>query len=221
MAGWFVKRFEEYGGISGFAWTSDRRALQGGNVRNGPQLQHVVFEDQARMQIDQLNEPRAADALALYTWHFAPDTGTKADGAEVVVRMKEPLSLFSNAKGEIVKVRQNAGASPLPFNHIVLSAHGKAAAELLRHARAGQPVSFQLELKDHGSASIGLAPQDWRGAYASIGGPEAHPHQRHRPARLGGQGQEDTPSRARSTAPSSKTRAPPLPSTTATFTSSS
>ena len=71
MAGWFVKRFEEYGGISGFAWTSDRRALQGGNVRNGPQLQHVVFEDQARMQIDQLNEPRAADALALYTWHFA------------------------------------------------------------------------------------------------------------------------------------------------------
>ena len=87
--------------------------------------------------------------------------------------MKEPLSLFSNAKGEIVKVRPRAaGASPLPFNHIVLSAHGKAAAELLRHVRVGQPVSFQLELKDYGSESIGLAPQDWRGAYTSIGAPK-------------------------------------------------
>ncbi len=172
MAGWFAKRFEEDGGLSGFVWTSDRRAFLGGNVQNGPALQRVVFADQAKMPIDQVNEPRATNALALYTWHFGADTGTKSDGAEVLVRMQGPLSLLDAAKGEIIKVRDNTGASPLPFNCVVLSAHGKAAAELLRHARIGQSVSFQLGLKDHGSERIGLAPHDWRGAYASIGGPK-------------------------------------------------
>ena len=37
-------------------------------------------------------------------------------------------------KGVIVKVRENAGASPLPFNHVVLSANSEAAAQLLQHA---------------------------------------------------------------------------------------
>jgi hypothetical protein len=86
--------------------------------------------------------------------------------------MYAPLGLAPGAKGEIVKVSENAAATPLPFNHVVLSAHGKAAAELLRHARPSQPLSFQLDLKDHGSAAGSLAPQNWRNAYASIGGPK-------------------------------------------------
>jgi hypothetical protein len=172
MAGWFVKRFGEDGGISGFVWTADRRALLGGSVHNGPGLQRVMFADGAPMMLSQLNEPRAADALALYTWHFAPNTGTTAEGAEVLVRMDAPLGLGSGAKGDILKVSPNAGSTPLPFNHVVLSAQGKAAAELLRHARPGQSVTFNLGLKDLGSAPSGLAPQDWRGAYASIGGPK-------------------------------------------------
>ena len=39
MGGWFVKRFVDNGGISGFVWTTDRRAFLGGNVENGPALQ--------------------------------------------------------------------------------------------------------------------------------------------------------------------------------------
>ena len=172
MAGWFVKRFGELSGLSGFVWTSDRRPFLGGEVQNGPALQSVAFADGATMKLGQLNEPRAADALALYTWQFAADTGTKAGGAEVLVRMSGPLSLLSATKGEIIKVRENAGATPLPFNHVVLSAQGKAAAELLRHTRAGRSLTFHLDLKDHGSSTTGLAPQDWRHAYASIGGPK-------------------------------------------------
>ncbi|HOX57156.1 MAG TPA: phosphodiester glycosidase family protein [Candidatus Paceibacterota bacterium] len=172
MAGWFAKRFGEYSGISGFVWTSDRRAFLGGNVRNGPPLQRVVFADGATMRVDQLNAPRPDNSLALYTWHFAANTGTSPGGAEVLIRMHAPLGLGSGTQGQIVKVGESAGATPLPFNHVVLSAHGKAAAELLRHARAGQSLSFQLGLKDHGSEASGLAPQNWRNAYASIGGPK-------------------------------------------------
>lgn len=172
MAGWLAKRFEDNGGISGFVWPGDRRPFFGGNVQNGPALQSVAFADRAKMQINQFNTPREPDALALYTWQFAPDTGTKADGVEVLVRMNGPMGVSSPAKGEIVKVRPNTGASPLPFNHVVLSAHGKAAAELLRHARPGQAVTFQLDLKDQGSPHIGLGPHDWSGAYASLGAPK-------------------------------------------------
>src|SRR5512139_3093420 len=86
MGGWFVKRFADLGGISGFVWTSDRRAFLGGNVQNGPALQHVAFADQARMRISQLNELRGTNSLALYTPHYAVDTGTTADGVEVLVR---------------------------------------------------------------------------------------------------------------------------------------
>ena len=175
MAGWFVKRFVDNGGISGFVWTSDRRAFLGGNVENGPALQQVIFADQARMQIKHLNEARGANALALYTWQYASDTGTSADGVEVLVRMNAPLSLLApspGVKGDIIRVTETAGSSLVPFNHVVLSAHGEAAAELLRRARPGQAVHFQLQLKDHGTASTGLAPQDWRNAWASIGGPK-------------------------------------------------
>ena len=175
MAGWFVKRFSEYGGGSGFVWGSDRRAFLGGNVQNGPALQHVVFADGAKLKINQLNEPRGQDALALYTPQFAANTATQPGGAEVLVRMDAPLGLLSAApgvRGEILKVRDNAGSSPLPFNHVMLSAHGKAATELLHHARAGQAVHFDLGLKDFGNASTGLAPHDWHKAYASIGGPK-------------------------------------------------
>jgi len=175
MSGWFVKRFVELGGISGFVWTTDRVAFLGGNVQNGPALQHVIFADQNLMKLDQLNEPRHPNALALYTPQFAPNTGTKADGVEVLVRMSAPLGLLAKApgvKGEIVRVRKDAGSSPLPFNHVVLSGHGSAGAGLLRHARAGQPIYFNLRLKDHGTASTGLAPQDWHNAWASLGGPK-------------------------------------------------
>jgi hypothetical protein len=175
MAGWFVKRFGEYAGGSGFVWTTDRRAFLGGNVQNGAALQHVVFADGAKMKINQLNEPRSHDALALYTPQFASNTATKPGGVEVLVRMDAPLSILPAApgvSGEILKVRDNAGSSPLPFNHVVLSAHGKAAAELLRHARVGQVVHFDLDLKDFGNTGIGLAPHDWHHAFASIGGPK-------------------------------------------------
>jgi hypothetical protein len=175
MAGWFAKRFGEYSGIGGFVWTSDRRAFQTGSVQNGPALQHVLFADGGKMEINQLNEPRQENALALYTAQYSTNTDTAPDGVEVLVRMSGPLSLLPQppgVKGEIVKIREKVGSSPLPFNHVVLSASGRLAPELLRHARAGQTLCFDLQLKDYGKEDIGLVPHDWHNAYASIGGPK-------------------------------------------------
>ncbi len=174
MAGWFVKRFGEYAGASGFVWTTDRRCFLGGDVQNGPAYQRVVFADGARMQIEHLNEPRG-NGLALYTPQFAANTGTGAEGAEVLVRLDTPLQLLPKppgVRGEILKVREGAGSSLLPFKHVVLSAQGKAATELLRHARAGQALHLDLGLEEYGKENIGLARGDWHNACASLGLPK-------------------------------------------------
>ena len=172
MAGWFVRRFGEDSGISGFVWTGDRRPFLGGSVHDGPALQRVTFADGGKMEISQLNEPRNAGSLALYTWHFSTNTATAADGVEVLLRMKEPLTLGTKARGEIVRVSDKTGSTPLPFNHAVLSAQGRAASELLRHARVGEAVSFRMDLQDPGKPPIKIPPQNWTGAYASLGGPK-------------------------------------------------
>lgn len=173
LSGWFAKRFGDQTGSSGFFWTHDRRCALGGNVQNGPQFQTVTFADGARMEIHQLNEPRTNNALALYTWHYAPRTGTTGDGVEVLVRMSAPLGISQSpgVEGRVVRVQTNTGDSLLPFHHVVLSAHGSAAAELLQHVRPGESVRIALDLRDHGNAAIGLPPADWRNAWASLGTP--------------------------------------------------
>jgi hypothetical protein len=175
ISGWFVKRFGEYAGGSGFVWTTDRRCFLGGDVQNAAQFQRVIFADKTEMRIDKLNEPRGKEELALYTPQFAESTGTDNDGVEVLVRVAEPVRIMPKApgvKGQIVQVREKAGSTPLLFDHVVLSASGQVAGKLLKHAKAGQDLHIILELKDYGITDAGLPPADWSNAYASIGGPK-------------------------------------------------
>jgi len=177
MGGWFAKRYSDYSGSSGFVWTSDRRCFLGGNVQNGRPYQHVTFADKGQMKIDQLNDykPRKKDSLALFTPQFAANTGTTNDGIEVLVRMTAPTSLFPpppGISGDIVRIRDPGRSSPLPFNHIVLSAEGKVAEELRNHARVGESLAIFLELNDRGVEVSGLSAGDWHNSYAGIGAPK-------------------------------------------------
>ncbi len=173
LSGWFAKRYTDQSGSSGFFWTRDRRCVIGGNVRNGPSFQSVTFGDGTRMKIHQLNVPRTNHTLTLYTWHYAPRTGTANDGLEVLVRMSAPLGISAppGIEGRIVQVRSGAGNSALPFEHVVLSAHGRAADQMLPHVRVGDTVHIALDLKDEGNPEIGLPPADWRNAWAGLGAP--------------------------------------------------
>ena len=172
LSGWYARRFTEMGGLSGFVWTADRRCFLGGNVNNNATRQRVTFASGAVLKIQQLNEPRKPDSLVLFTPQFAENTGTTDDGVEVCVRVASPVG-FSAAKsgvrGEILKIRDGQGSAPLLFNHVVLSAQGKAAKELRQHARVGESLSIHLGLQDTGRAEIGLAAGDWAQAYAGIG----------------------------------------------------
>lgn len=174
ISGWFIRRYGEYTGGSGFVWTSDRRCVMGGNLRTLP-YQHVIFADGSKMAIQCLNEKRADNRLALFTHHYAENTGTASDGAEVLICLSAPLAIFPPGgaiKGEIIRVRRDSGSTPLPYEHAVLSATGHTAEELLKHAHEGQGVGIAMELQDYGNEEIGLPPADWHNAYASLGGPK-------------------------------------------------
>jgi hypothetical protein len=171
MSGWFVKRFLEYSGGSGFVWTFDRQAYLGGNVRNSKKFQKVIFADAQEMKILNINAPRGKHELVLYTPQYADKTYTSPDGVEVVVQVDHPLGLAAKSgptTGRVVDIRQNADPTLLPFDNVVLSGHGSAGKKLLDRAKVGQKLRFDLGLKDYGVNE--LSPRNWRNVRASIGG---------------------------------------------------
>lgn len=171
VGGWFVRRWDEYSGGSGFFWTIDRHPVLGGNIHNGPKFQQAIFADGTTLNIDKLNDPRGKNELALYTWQYADKTDATEPGIEVVVRMSGPTWIMPDdggVPGEIVGVRETTGDTTLLYDHVILSGHGKAADALRKSAKVGQQVKINLTLKDFGNKDIGQDEADWRGAYASI-----------------------------------------------------
>lgn len=173
ISGWYVKRYLDYSGGTGFVWTSDRRCFLGGNVRNGPEWQSIRFADGSEHAIQELNAPREPDQLVLYTPHFAATTHTDDEGVEVVIQLEQPLGVAASSRpdrGRIVEIRKGRGSTPLLFDHVVLSGHGQAARLLERHAARAAEVSIKLGVKDYGVEEIGVPAADWNHAQASLGG---------------------------------------------------
>jgi hypothetical protein len=171
ISGWFVKRFGEYSGGSGFVWTADRRCFLGGNVRNSEKRQHAHFADGTQAPLAAINAPRGEGDLVLYTPHYAESTCTSGEGVEVLVRVDKPVGVAAGsdpAIGEVVQVRRQSGSTPLLFDTVVLSGQGEAAELLAEHARVGQPVQIRLGLEDYGTKHT--RPAGWGDAYASVGG---------------------------------------------------
>jgi hypothetical protein len=72
--------------------------------------------------------------------------------------------------GTVVSIHRGQGAQPIPFDTVVLSAHGAAADELLDSVRTGDVLSFSLKIHHYEANCRNPASFDWAGAYASIGG---------------------------------------------------
>lgn len=179
ISGWQSRRFMEYSGGSGFVWKLNRDCFIGGNVRNATAFdqQRVYFADGTYMVPDKVNEDRmGTNEFVVFTNHFAPHTYTDGSGAEVLVEMARPLvplpqdpDLF--VAGTVRSILPNSGSTPIPFDHVVLSASGSKATQLLGKVAVGDTIKFRFEIKDYGTeGQIITPPADWTKAYASIGG---------------------------------------------------
>ncbi|HPD31363.1 MAG TPA: immunoglobulin domain-containing protein [Phycisphaerae bacterium] len=180
ISGWQAWRWPEYSGGSGFCYKLDRTCFLGGNVRNGNvpgfYYQFIFFANGGNAVPTSVNKVRAGDnELIVYTPQFAEHTYTDNSGTEVLIEMTRPLVCLpvggpNYVYGTIKQIRPNAGSTPIPFDHIVLSGTGSYATVLQSNCVAGEQIRFQFEIHDYGtSGQVPTGPSDWTKAYASVG----------------------------------------------------
>lgn len=161
QGGWVVKTQ----GSAAFSWLADRRALMG----YGPwSNKRVSYATGATQSVDEINVARVADKLILYSSHYGANTQTDDTGVEVLIEMARPAVVARSQDapvGIVRQVRVNQGSTPVPFDHVVLSATGAAASTLLQHATVGSRVAI------YHTTTLSYQ-MDWAGTYAASGGLE-------------------------------------------------
>ncbi len=160
-SGWYAKQSQ--GPSPAFGWTLGRDAFIVGGLDWDPRV--VYLASGGTQTIKGINRARGTDELVLFTPQFDSDTKTSNAGVEVLVEMTRPTLITPQSdpvRGTVRQVRQNQGSTPIPFDHVVLSASGTAATTLLANAAVGAGLGFSLST-DGGN---------WNKAYAGIGGGE-------------------------------------------------
>ncbi|MDH7601741.1 MAG: phosphodiester glycosidase family protein [Armatimonadota bacterium] len=180
QSGWYVKRFGDWGGYSGFGWNLNRLPFFGGCVYHKPAEQFVTFVSTgATQQFHGINVSRGTNQLIIYTPHYSTTTPPATSGAEVLVELTQPLLIQKSpnyVKGYVKAVWQNSGSHYIPFDHIVLSADGTAATALVDNAVLGSEVRISQYPTDYNepdtSGKNGCAYEtglDWNRPFAAVG----------------------------------------------------
>ena len=177
-SGWYAKRFrdcETGSGGSGFAFKLDGSVFMGGTVSHPASKQTATFlSDGGEYQEFQgINVSRDNDELILYTPQYGSSTGTDSSGSEVLVELQQPSLVTTDmVVGKVVDVRKDAGSTPIPFDHVVLSAKGSAENRLLNYADEGDEIGISHKIKSYvsGCGSSQADEIDWENTYASVDG---------------------------------------------------
>ncbi|HEY4668027.1 MAG TPA: phosphodiester glycosidase family protein [Anaerolineales bacterium] len=174
QSGWYIKRFDDLGGGSGFAWKSDGSAFVGGCAYHESDQQLVQFIDRGRnMKIVGINVEQSHDGVVVYTPQFDPNTHTSDGGVEVSVEMLRPAGISPGSRmaiGYIRGIRDGWGSTPIQFDHVVLSARGEAGKRLLESAGIGERVGLTQQITHFETDCQTYANWDWSNTFASIGG---------------------------------------------------
>jgi len=173
-SGWYVKRFGDYGGGSGFAWKLDRSAFIGGCVYHQSARQVLTNLYTGNTQrINDINGSRKEHETVVYTPQYDRDSHQDNSGVEVLVELIQPLGILPLPDmdlGIVREIRDGQGSIPIPFDHIVLSAHGRSRIALLDNYKVGDVVGISLEITHLENSCETPNPIDWTSTYASIGG---------------------------------------------------
>ncbi len=174
QGGWYCKRYAELTGGSGFAWRLTRDAFIGSCVKHITSKQTVTYPGAGVTQeLRGINFTRNGNQLWLYTPQFDATTGTDNSGSEVLVELDRPGLIVpspSYVRGFVRGVLPNQGNTPIPFDHVVLSATSTAATTMLANATPGAEVRISQEISDYQTACTGTPSGfDWTKTYGSVG----------------------------------------------------
>jgi hypothetical protein len=172
QSGWYAKWFENSEGAA-FGWKYDLDVTKR-QVFIGKCLITYSFKQYVKnvrtgeiFYIDGVNVPRPSNSMILYTSHYDTTTRTASDGIEILVEMKRATVLISpnGAQGIVVDKRDNLGSTIIPFDHIVLSAHGTAAEKLRDGFQKGDELVLSQEI-----TNCFFTETNWVKTYAGITG---------------------------------------------------
>lgn len=178
-SGWYAKRFDDYNGDAGFAWTFDRDAFIGDCVYHKSSKQKITFENSDyQPNLSATNILRDDEELILYTPQYASTTRTSSTVdepiLEILIEMTRPTSVLplpANALGHILQIRNQQGSTHLPFDHVVLTAWGAVRDTLLGRINLGQiAIGDSVGISQEISICPDSPIDDWSNTYAGLGG---------------------------------------------------
>ena len=120
-----------------------------------------------------INESPGDNELILFTPQYDEDTGTDNTVSEVLVELSRPALIIPTPNmvtGIVKEIRQNAGSTPIPFDHVVLSARGTAATTLLNYADLGDTIGISQEITSYDLDCNTPRSLDWTKSYGAVSG---------------------------------------------------
>ncbi len=180
ITGWHAKRYGNFGGFSGFGYRLDRTPFIGSCINNIASNQYVTFlSNSTEIRFDGINTTRSTDQMIIYTPQYNTRTPSFSSGVEVLVELTRPMLMASGGAGTVGTIKQiwqNSGQHYIPFDHVVLSADGTKATQLLNAAVVGQQVRISQFITDYNAPGTcgegGCSYQtgvSWTNTYASVG----------------------------------------------------
>jgi hypothetical protein len=174
-SGWYAKRYDNLGGMSGFVWQLDRDAYIGECVNHVASKQIVTYVNTSNTQNFQgINRDRGSDELIIYTPQYDSDTNTDNTGSEVLVELTTRPALIiptpSMVTGYVREIHQNQGSTMIPFDHVVLSATGNRETTMLNNVSIGSQIGISQEIKSYERNCSTTRSLDWTKSYAAVSG---------------------------------------------------
>ncbi len=173
QSGWYIKRFNDLGGGSGFAWRLDRSAFIGGCVTHPESAQLVTYLNTGvQQQISRVDEKRQG-GLTVYTPMYdvrthTPTTAWRLWSSSNSPLRSSPIRRWSAAL--CAAIHDGQGDTSIPFDSVVLSASGGAGKILLDNVEIGSQVGLSTYIQHFKANCRTPDGHSWSETYASLSG---------------------------------------------------
>ncbi len=135
--------------VSPGGWPSLGFGWDGTPVLGVPSMKGALNAKGLSLAISQVNRPRGANDLVLFTRRYGLTTHNTNTGTDIAVSaLQPPLPLKAGVTyvGTVSKVKAGVGNDGIPADGVLLSASGTMAAALEKSLAVGERISFRLDL---------------------------------------------------------------------------
>jgi hypothetical protein len=173
QGGWYIRRFDDLGGGSGFALRQDGSAFIGGCVDQPVDGQRLtILRTGASFPVSDINGGPRGNEIAIFTQHYGRRMPERK-GFGVRVRMEEPMGIFpypQMAHGTVTEIRDDIANAAVGFDEIILAPRGIATEWLREQIRVGDRIGISTEIEHYDFDCESPRGDSWAETYSSLSG---------------------------------------------------